>query len=331
MRGIRQRRGDARRRQVIITGQSLGQAVTHVREALQFGVPGWTAYNTSVGSSPYSVLKRGTYPFARSVVAGGGAVLCIHGESDAWIVPYGGTYAGYIAEWAADYALALGGSIPFALTQVSSRLYDYGYGAEMNRVAFDQTTAALSNSGDNIFLVGPMYQYPYQADLMHLTWPGYSWLGQKCGQIMGRIVSGVNWKPLYPLSAARTGATLTLTLNVPYAPLVVDTTTVSARTNYGFVFSDSNGSATIASVAVGATTITFTLTGTPTGTVKRLYYAHFAQTGAPIADWAGAPSYAAGGLAAGNIRDSDTAAQYVPSWGPYQMGNWLTHFMMDVP
>ena len=333
MRGIRQRRGNARTRQVIVTGQSLGQGLRDFSEALQLYAPGYTVYNTSVGSTPYSGLKRGTYPFERSILEGGSAVLCIHGEGDSIAGAASGVYAGYLAEWAADYSAALRKTVPFLLTQMSSRLYDYGDGFSvgMSRVALDQAAAAQLSGTDNIYLLGPMYQYPYQADQMHLTWDGYSWLGNKAAQVMSRILGGTNWEPLYPTGVSRTGNVITLTLNVPVGPLVADTTTVPARGNYGFNFFNADWNANIADVTLGTNTLTITLTATPTGAWKKLYYAYFSQTGTPLADWPGAPSYAAGGLAAGNIRDSDTAASFAPNTGPYQMGNWLTHFVMDVP
>lgn len=328
-----------KRRQVIITGQSLGYAVRDMQAALQFYAPGYSTFNTAVGSTLYSGLKKGTFPFSRSIQAGGSLVACIHGETDASSNTVAATYKQDIIDWQADYQTALNlPAVPFLLCQCSSQMFDYGYGPELSRITYQsQYEAALDSGSDNIYLLGPKYQYAYEtpgaqptgAPYVHMTTDSYSWLGQKYAQVLGRIIGGTNWKPLYPTSIGRSGAVITVNFNIPTGPLVLDTTIVSSRAHYGFEYVDSASTPTISSVVVNSSTVVITLSGTPTGTGKTLRYAYLATSGSPLATGGGA--YATGGMAAGNIRDSDTFAQYVTGTGPYNGGNWLCHFSMAVP
>lgn len=335
---------DGRVNQVLIIGQSLGVAILNVKEALSFYLPGWNVYNAAVGSTLYTGLKKGTEPFNRSIAQGGSVILCIHGESDAAVPTNAAVYGQYVHDWHDDYAAALhNNNIKFLLDQVSSRAYDYPNNGTvfLSALAYDsQYHVGIDDPNDKIFLAGPKYQYAYEtvasqptgAPYVHMTADSYSWLGQKYAQIIGRLVNNGDWKPLYPTSITRSGAVITVNLNIPVPPLVLDTTTVSARDKYGFSFLDSNGSATVSSVSVGSSTITVTLTGTPTGTTKTLYYAFWPNhpTLSPLHDFGGSRSYAVGSMIAGNIRDSDTFSQYVPGTGPYNGGNWLTHFAIDI-
>jgi hypothetical protein len=330
-------------RQVIITGQSLALAILNVPEALKFYLPGWTVYNGSVGSTYYTDLKTGTVPFANSVQHGGSVILCIHGESDAAAPTDPIVYKQNLIDWRNDYASAMANpNLMFLLDQMSSKGYDYDNNSSVypsHLIHYSQYHAGLDNTADKIFLAGPKYQYQYEtvalqpsgAPYVHMTSDSYSWLGQKYAQIIGRLVNTGDWKPLYPTGISRTGAVITITCNVPVPPLAIDTTTVSARTNRGFVYEDSTSSATISSVTVGTNTITITLNTTPTGSTKIIRYAYWPNhpTLSPLS--IGSRGYAIGGMIAGNIRDSDTFAQYVSGTGPWNGGNWLVHFTLDVP
>lgn len=321
--------------QVIVTGQSLGARITNLKDALQFYLPGYDVFNVAVPGSGYTGLKYNNYAFMRSIVAGGDIVIAVHGEYDTITAVSAATYAGYLQEWRDDYAKYLNKpNLKLLFCQCSSVLLDTTGTPSLYGPPFGQYNAALDGTHTGLYLMGPKYYFPYDAaDYTHLITAGCSWLGQKYAQIIGRLVNTGNWKPLYPLSIGRTGAAVTITLNVPVGPLVFDTTTIGAHPNgkYGLVYNDAGGTISISSTPlISGNTITFNLSGTPSTTPRKIRYGYYAAAGTTPVVYAGYPnSYAAGGMVYGNIRDSDTVSRYVE--GSYNMGNWLVHFEMDVP
>ena len=87
-----------------------------------------------------------------------------------------------------------------------------------------QWQVGVANPG-NIICAGPKYQYPYYTDNIHLQNHGYDMLGEKLGEVYYEMVAqGHDWQPLQPTGAARSGEVVTVTFNVPVAPLVWSTT-----------------------------------------------------------------------------------------------------------
>ena len=322
--------------QVIVNGQSLGERMRHLKEALQFYLPGTNVFNTAVGGTGYTGLRIGTNPFNRSVIAGGDVVVIVHGEYESYINTSAATFAGYMQTWRDDYAAALRKSnLKMLFCQCSSQAY-FAFGDySMSKVALGQFNTAFDGTHTGLYMMGPKYYFPYMSDKTHLTDDGCSWLGQKYAQILSRLINTGSWAPLYPTSITRSGADVTIHLNVPVGPLVFDTTTLAAHPEgkYGFRYEDSDGAMGIATTPViSGNTITFSLPGTPTAVTRKVRYGYW-KTAASTPIYNGDPytnSYAAGGMLYGNVRDSDSVSRYVDG-NAYQMGNWLVQFEMDVP
>jgi len=85
-------------------------------------------------------------------------------------------------------------------------------------------TAALDHP-EQIVCTGPKYQYPYDADFLHLVPLGYELMGEKYGQVFyEHVLLGRPWQPLQPLAdtVMRSGRVITVDFHVPVAPLAWD-------------------------------------------------------------------------------------------------------------
>lgn len=111
----------------------------------------------------------------------------------------------------------------------------------------------FAKSSDLFHIACPMYFFDYQSTSnYHLTGPASRWLGAYLGLAYKRIVvDRQEWKPLQPVETVTQGKVATVRFNVPSDQLEIDTTLVSANTNYGFDLVDSGGTPlTISSVAI---------------------------------------------------------------------------------
>lgn len=176
-----------------------------------------------------------------------------------------------------------------------------------------------------IHIATPKYFMQY-GDSVHLTAEWYAIRGEyyaKCYHAL--FVTEAGWTGLRPDESGVTlvGNTITLPTEGKVGNLVVDTTTVPAATNHGFVYADDGGTIGISSVSLNAGTgvITITLSGTPSATNKKLSYARGAS-GTP-----GDTPYAG---SIGNIRDSDTAASYAGHPTYTTLPNWLQSFTVNL-
>jgi hypothetical protein len=292
--------------------------------------------NHGVSATGYIGLKQGTAPYANGMdqvtkakaaatilgtpyrVIG---VTVVHGEGDSIS---GGTasYEGWLRQWQIDYETDVKaitgqvGTIPLYTDQMSSQT---GNNMATSGMPLAQLAAAENNPG-KIILVGPKYQYPY-VDNVHLTNQGYRMMGEYFGKVIKKVaVDRATWTPLSPSRIERSGNTIYAQFNVPVAPLVFDTTIVSARTNYGFEYSDSTSSASISSVELeGTDTVKVTLSATPTGSSQQLRYAYTGTAGSN-------PGPQNAGSAAGNLRDSDTTTALSGNI----LYNWTVHFGKDI-
>ncbi len=284
-------------------------------------------------SSPYVSLKQGTTQYnlglaqvtsALSAATAQGkdlrvlAVTTIHGESDHNAGTTASVYEADLVEWQTDYdtdVKAITGQtedVPLFTDQMSSFT---GYGEATSTIPIAQLAAAVNH--ENIYLVGPKYFLDY-TDQYHLTNESYRWLGEYYGKVLKTVsVDEDPWVPLSPSTVVRSGAIIYVTLNVPVEPIVIDTTNVTAATDYGFEFYDDSGSVPdISTVEVtGSTTLKITLASAPTGSDQRLRYAY---TGTPDAT----PGRFESGSAKGNIRDSDATVSLYSN----NLYNWLVHF-----
>ena len=124
------------------------------------------------------------------------------------------------------------------------------YGKAYPFIALAQLQA--SKDYDNIFMACPTYQFAYLGDNLHLPAASSKKLGFYYGLAYKRIVvDGEDWKPLMPISKTVQGKLALVKFNVPMGRLAIDTTTVTANTNYGFNLFDAGGAeVTITSVEI---------------------------------------------------------------------------------
>ena len=179
--------------------------------------------------------------------------------------------------------------------------------------------AQLQASKDNplITLATPTYHLPYSGDQIHLTAAGSKYLGFYYGLAYKRtVIDGGTWKPVQPISQFKQGSIITVRFHVPRGPLVLDTTIVSANTNYGFNLFDAGGTAiSISSVTLtGPDTVKIVAASSiPTG--AKLQYAFY-----------GANNGGASGPR-GNLRDSQgSEIVFDPDGLNYPAHNWCVMF-----
>lgn len=248
-----------------------------------------------VGGYSYAQLKKGTAPYLRGMtqvrnakneVAKLGkqynvpALTVIHGEADR---SNGPAYQGYLEEWYRDYNTDVkaitGQTNDLVMFTDQTCTFLSNYTSLSTMVPMAQLAAAENNPG-KIILVGPKYFFDY-ADGSHMTNKSYRKLGYYYARAYKKVMlDKTGWTPLSPKQISIAGNIITLKLNVPTPPIQIDTTQVLLNKNYGFEYYDTSAPPTITAVAVSSPdTITITLSGTPTGTNKRLRYAFRGEGG----------------------------------------------------
>ncbi|MFA6424438.1 MAG: fibronectin type III domain-containing protein, partial [Candidatus Magasanikbacteria bacterium] len=314
-------------------GSAMGNMITNLVVGNNYQV---AVSNHGVSATGYQGLKKGTAPYlngmdqvtkakaAAEVLSTPYRVLgvtVVHGEGDSIS---GGTvsYEGWLQQWQIDYETDVKaisgqvGTIPLYTDQMSSQT---GNNMAVSGMPLAQLSAAENNPG-KIILVGPKYRYPY-VDNVHLTNQGYRMMGEYFGKVIKKVaVDRETWTPLSPSRVERSTNVIYAQFNVPVSPIVFDTTIVSARSNYGFEYSDSTNSASISSVEIlNSDTVKVTLSATPTGTSQQLRYAYTGVAGSN-------PGPQNAGSAAGNLRDSDTTTALSGN----VLYNWSVHFAKDI-
>lgn len=307
---------------MILTGQSLAvHDEPYLIAQLAAMTPPLDEFGSSGAGLPYVSLKKGTTYYqavidhvhglpAPHVVKG---IHIIHGEADQRDATTRAQYQADLNEWQSDYATDIDAitsqsTQPFlVICQVNSWPQYSATAATGPTIGLAQLDAHLANS--KVHLIGPKYQLGYDTtDYIHLTAQGYARLAQLHRRALQRIIAGTFAGPLYPVSAVRSGTTVTVQFNVPEGNLALDTTLVSAQTNYGFQWKDDSNSASISSVTLGAdhTSVVITLNTTPTGANPKVRYGFITQFG--------------------NLRDTSTDT-YTDGAG---MHNWCVHFSQAV-
>lgn len=115
-------------------------------------------------------------------------------------------------------------------------------------IEFMQAVAA----DPNILIAGASYIIP-RIDGVHFTAAGSKWFGAYAGRALKRsIVDGVPWKGVMPIAKFRQGKIAEVKFNVPFGPLVFDTTSYAAQTSMGFRLYQADGTTamTIDSVTI---------------------------------------------------------------------------------
>lgn len=270
-------------------------------------------------------------------------IAVVHGETDQ-LQGNASFYESYLNEFQSDYQadmfqfLAANNeppiaSFPMFITQMNSR--------GPYEMALSQLDAAKNN--DNIYMVGPTYQYIY-FDKTHLNGAAeYRNMGENIGKVMHKVgIQKQDWKPLSPSNIIFINQLITIQFHVPVGNLVFDApphsidSITGAKTyykNYGFEYVDDSGSARIAQngVSIGPDnkSVQIYLDKPPTGSNPRIKYA--AQKFSNVLPGASA-ACRHGDLASGiqcyggNLRDSDNAPSPAIDGSGIPLYNWCVTF-----
>jgi len=201
-------------------------------------------------------------------------------------------------------------------------------------IALAQLQASLDHPG-TIITVGPKYQLPYAGDGLHLRAPSEEHWGEKYAEVYKTVViEGGTWEPLYPASVASwpsdpSGRTLQVTMHVPFAPLVFDTTLVTdpgyavpscaapngACRGFGYTEPSVNSPVIDQTPTILGNSVLIHLSAPPTpGVTHAVYYGFYPYQAANSGPTTGPR---------GNLRDSDLLVSRYDGTPIY---NWLVHF-----
>ncbi len=313
--------------------------------AAMSGNPGIIDTIHAAGGVGYSGIKKGgsnaaysngqtqaSVAKAQTIAAGAYylpfAVTIVHGETDQINGTSQSAYAADMAEMQVDYEgdwNALTGrsdTIPLFQSQMNTNSVGY--------IATAQLDAHRANPG-KVILIGPKYQYDYGADdHLHLTNTSSKLLGEMFGKVMKKVlVDGQTWDPLMPVSVTRSGTTVLVDVHIPTGALAIDTTNMAARTDYGFEFVQTGGSA-ISVTAVSLTDsnrkIALTLSGVPDGTNPRIRYAWGCENHPNDNTYSQCGDPDDSGANGGNIRDTDSTTSPSSAGTGTALYDWLVTF-----
>ncbi len=256
------------------------------------------------------------------------AVAVIHGESDHYAPPFPldgtngaagaiQTYADALVEWQRDYESSIQSltkqttPVPMLVSQMSN------WNDRPDSEIPGRQLEAHGRAPGKVVLIGPTYMLPFAEDCIHFTNHGERQLGEYFAKAYARVLAG-GWEPVRPLSATRSGDTITVRFQVPSPPLVLDTARVTDPGSFGFEWVDNSGSkGTIQQVKVsGPDTVTIKLASATSGPG----HVRYAMRATPFT----CPGPQTGPR--GNLRDSDAT----PSMYGYDLANWAVHFDMPV-
>jgi len=256
---------------------------------------------------------------------GVGAVLLTAGESDAASATFETDMLALWSNYNNDLPPLTGQTfaIPMLLSQQHSNPMDAG---STSSGTIAQWKIGVDHPGD-VICTGPKYQYSYVSDFTHLINKDYERLGEKDAQVFyQRVVLGNAWQPLQPTGASRSGRVITVSFNVPVAPLAWDTTLPAPHQasnsawaqGKGFEVSNGTTPVTISSVAIAGSSVQITVaTDLPASGVTVAY--------ALTADAAPRTN---GTVRWGLLRDSDPFVGYLTGM-PGQ--NYAVAFQLSVP
>lgn len=284
------------------------------------------AIAVGTGSSSYDVLKQGTQTYSNMLAAVTRAkalaqalgwrvivdgVIVKHGEADSDNTGYAADLAELQGDVDTDFKAITGqaAAVHLFLCQPSS------FGAN-----HDGQRAMVTADGSLIHVVGPDYPYAdaYYTDFVHFNGPGYHLIGERAAMALRDQLWGAGAKATKITAASRSGTTVTLTYQVPTAPLTLDTTNVSNPGQYGFRFFAGSTEIAVTAATVtdtgadGVGAIQLTLASAPVSGTERVDYALTLQT---------APKTLAG-VPRGNVRDS---APDVSLYDGRRLYRWAPH------
>ncbi|KAB7782179.1 hypothetical protein [Methylorubrum populi] len=207
-------------------------------------------------------------------------------------------------------------------TPVHTLLYQTAFGVKTSpAVALAQLSVAQAHRLAHH--VSAIYHMPYSGDGTHLTNVGYLWLGRYFARAYKLLViDGVEPPSIRPISATLRGTELRVRFSVPRLPLVLDSASLAAALNGGFVVRTDSGEATISAVAVDTSspdTVVLTLAAALAGANPRLRYAlDNLGTGLNISNGA-----------SGNLRDS-TPDRFSFGGLTYPLWHVAPHFELPI-
>jgi hypothetical protein len=256
---------------------------------------------------------------------GVGAVMLTHGESDAGSSTYESDMLALWSNYNQDLPPLTGQTfaIPMLLSQQHSNPMTAGSTSSATQA---QWKIGVDHPGE-VLCTGPKYQYSYVSDYTHLINKDYERLGEKSAQVFyQRVVLGNAWQPLQPTGVSRSNRVITVSFNVPVAPLGWDTSLPAphqaSNTAWaqGKGFEVSNGSTPVAisGVAIVGNTVQITVASDLPVSGLTVAYA-FTADAAPRAN---------GTVRWGLLHDSDPFLGYLTGM-PGQ--NYAVAFQLNVP
>jgi hypothetical protein len=208
-----------------VVGES-GQAMSVIDKTATEVVNGAQTTGRAYAASLFEVqaIRR----LVSSKTYGVGAIFLTHGESDAGNPNYENDMLQLWSDYNADLRAITGQAEPIPLfTSQQHGIYLYAAGQEPRSIDTStllQWRAGLDHPGE-IVCTGPKYQYPYDADFLHLQPLGYELMGEKYAEIFySHVLLGQLWQPLQPLqnTVTRNGRVITVDFHVPFPPLAWD-------------------------------------------------------------------------------------------------------------
>jgi len=285
-----------------INERNSGRDYRLIGTASGFGATSIT--NLSKGTTPYNrMLGQVTSAKALADAEGKGyrvgGILWLQGEWDLANATYSTQLQTLASDLDADIRAITGQSESVPLVSYQTR---GGFA-----VAKQQLAAALASP--LVHIGSPVYFCTFHPDKLHLDGPGIELAGAHLGRALSTLLQGGSWDFVRPLSVSFAGTYIDILMNVPVAPLVIDTTTISNPGFNGFSIFNPSMVAKAATVSiVSSTTIRLTTAETITaGWTVNYQNSQFVNRG--------------------NIRDSaGTLDRYDPDGRDAPLNNWAVAF-----
>lgn len=151
-------------------------------------------------------------------------------------------------------------NLPFVMYQVSS---SYSASKSYPTIALAQLQLATEDDKNGFYMATPIYHMQY-ADNWHLRNFSSKWLGAYYGYVLHKIISGENWKPLYPISHTISGNDIYLKFNKSNLLFEKPGYISATIANRGFSVKDASNNELIQSVDISSTdTIKITCSSSP--------------------------------------------------------------------